>query len=44
MKCSVVDKKPDGKMMLDVGKASFSTKAAAEAAMDAVPECKSKMQ
>ena len=38
--CSVTDKKPDGKTMTMVGKAGYETKAKAEAAMKAAPECK----
>jgi hypothetical protein len=40
-KCEVTDKKPDGKMMMAVGKtASYKTKKAAEAAMKTAAECK----
>ena len=39
-KCSVVDKKPDEKSAMMVGKASFDTKAKAEDAMKAEKDCK----
>jgi hypothetical protein len=38
--CSVVDKKPDGKTAMEIGKA-FKTKADAEKAMKADKQCKS---
>ena len=38
-KCEVTEKKPDGKMWMAVGK-THKTKAEAEAAMKAAPECK----
>ena len=40
--CSVVEAKPDGKTATMVGKASYKTKAEAETAMAAAPECKKK--
>ncbi len=39
-KCSVVDKKPDEKTAMMVGKASFDTKAKAEDAIKANKDCK----
>lgn len=39
-KCEVVDTKPDGKSMMDVGKKYFLTKADAEAAMKNIADCK----
>jgi hypothetical protein len=39
-KCSVVDKKPDEKTAMMVGKASFDTKAKADDAMKAEKDCK----
>jgi hypothetical protein len=41
-KCSVVEKKPDGKVMMEIGKASYKTQAEADAAMKAATECKTK--
>ncbi|WP_378944627.1 hypothetical protein [Mesorhizobium sp. ANAO-SY3R2] len=39
-KCEVVEKKPDGKKMMEVGKAAHATKAEAEKAMKAAADCK----
>ncbi|KRB51815.1 hypothetical protein ASE04_09805 [Rhizobium sp. Root708] len=39
MKCSVVSKRPDGKMMIAVGGA-HKTKALADTAMTSAPACK----
>ena len=39
-KCSVVDKKPDGKTAIKIGSSSYATEAAAQAAMAAAAECK----
>lgn len=39
-KCTVVDKKPDEKTSLMVGKVSFDTKAKAEDAIKANKDCK----
>ena len=39
-KCSVVDKKPDGKAMMMIGKKSFATQVLADAAMKADKSCK----
>jgi len=39
-KCEVVEKKPDGKTHMEVGKAAHKTKEAAEKAMKAAAECK----
>lgn len=39
-KCEVVDKKPDGKTLMEVGKKSYESKAAAEKAMKEYKECK----
>lgn len=39
-KCEVVEMKPDGKTMMEVGKAAFKTKAEAETAMKASADCK----
>ena len=39
-KCSVVMKKPDGKKMMDVGMKVYKTKADADKAMKAFPDCK----
>jgi hypothetical protein len=39
-KCEVVEKKPDGKTMMEVGKSGHKTKEAAEKAMKAAAECK----
>ena len=39
-KCSVVSTKPDGKIIVKIGK-GYTTEAAAQAAMAAAPECKS---
>jgi hypothetical protein len=39
-KCEVVEKKPDGKTMMEVGKSGHKTKAEAEKAMKAAAECK----
>jgi hypothetical protein len=39
-KCEVVAKKPDGKMMVEIGKAGYRTKAQAEKAMKAAADCK----
>jgi len=39
-KCEVVEKKPDGKTMMEVGKSAHKTKAEAEKAMKAAAECK----
>ena len=39
-KCAVVDKQPDGKTMIMVGKAGYASKADADKAMKAAPECK----
>jgi hypothetical protein len=41
-KCSVETTKPDGKTSIMIGKASFKTQAAADAAMKAAAECKAK--
>ncbi len=41
-KCSVVTKKPDGKVMIVVGTASYPTKVLADAALKAAAECKTK--
>jgi hypothetical protein len=40
-KCQVVSKKPDGKTMVDVGMMAYKTKAEAEKALKASPDCKS---
>jgi len=39
-KCEVVAKKPDGKMMVEIGKAGYRTKGQAEKAMKAAADCK----
>ena len=39
-KCSVSNKKPDGKTMMVIGTASYRTKAKATTAMNAAAECK----
>ncbi len=39
-KCEVVDKKPDGKTLMAVGKNTYKTKKAAEDAMKEDKECK----
>ena len=39
-KCEVVDKKPDGKTMMEVGMVHYKTKAEAETAMKASAHCK----
>ena len=39
-KCEVVEKKPDGKTTMEVGKSGHKTKAEAEKAMKAAAECK----
>jgi hypothetical protein len=39
-KCSVTSKKPDGKTMMMIGKAGYTTKAKATTAMGAAAECK----
>ena len=39
-KCAVVDKKPDGKATMMVGKDMFKTKADADAAMKKAADCK----
>ena len=39
-KCEVVEKKPDGKMMMEVGKSGHKTKAEAEKATKTAAECK----
>ena len=39
-KCSVATTKPDGKTMMMIGTAAYSTEAAATAAMKAAKECK----
>jgi hypothetical protein len=38
--CEVVDKKPDGKTLMEVGKKSYKDKKAAEEAMKEDKECK----
>ncbi|MBI2717474.1 MAG: hypothetical protein HY245_11330 [Rhizobiales bacterium] len=38
-KCSIVEKKPDGKTMILIGKTGFSTKAKAETALKADKAC-----
>jgi hydroxymethylglutaryl-CoA reductase len=38
-KCSVTTKKPDGKLMMEIGTAGFNTKAAATTAMKADTAC-----
>jgi hypothetical protein len=43
-KCVVVEKRPDGKRMVELARASFSTKAAAEAAMDRLLICNGRMR
>lgn len=39
-KCSIVEKKPDGVKMMEVGKSSHTSKANAEKAMKAAADCK----
>lgn len=39
-KCSVVEKKPDGTKMMEVGKTHHASKAAAEKAMKEAADCK----
>lgn len=39
-KCEVVEKKPDGTKMMEVGKTHHATKADAEKAMKASADCK----
>lgn len=39
-KCEIVDKKPDGTKLTDVGKKSYATKAAAEEALKLLNDCK----
>lgn len=39
-KCEVVSKKPDGKTLMEIGKKSYESKAAAEKAMKTAAECK----
>ena len=39
-KCSVVETQPDGKKMMEVGKASHASKAEAEKAMKEAADCK----
>ena len=39
-KCEVVAKKPDGKMMVEIGKAGYRTKGQAEKALKAAADCK----
>ena len=39
-KCTVVDKKPDGKTAMMVGKAAYVSKADADAAMKKAADCK----
>ncbi|MBI2718074.1 MAG: hypothetical protein HY245_15755 [Rhizobiales bacterium] len=39
-KCSVVEKKPDGKTMMLIGKAKYKTMADANKAMAAAADCK----
>jgi hypothetical protein len=39
-KCEVVAKKPDGKMLVEIGKAGYRTKQQAEKAMKASADCK----
>jgi hypothetical protein len=39
-KCEVVAAKPDGKTMMEIGKAAYKTKAEAETAMKAAADCK----
>ena len=39
-KCSIVSKRPDGKALTMVGSDGYKTKAAAEAAMKSLSECR----
>jgi hypothetical protein len=39
-KCSIVSKKPDGKMLTMLGSEAFKTKSAAESALKGMTECK----
>ncbi|OHV89593.1 hypothetical protein [Mesorhizobium sp. ORS 3428] len=40
--CEVVPKKPDGTLVVDVGKKRYASEAEAKKAMDALPDCKKK--
>ena len=39
-KCEIVDKKPDGTKMMDMGKKSYATKGNAEKALKDLKDCK----
>jgi hypothetical protein len=39
-KCEIVDKKPDGTKMMDMGKKSYATKGNAEKALKELKDCK----
>jgi hypothetical protein len=39
-KCSIVARKPDGKILTMLGAEGFKTKSAAESALKGMPECK----
>jgi hypothetical protein len=39
-KCSIVSKKPDGKVLIMLGSEGFKTKSAAESALKGMTECK----
>ncbi|MDX8481662.1 hypothetical protein RFN28_24850 [Mesorhizobium sp. VK24D] len=40
--CEVVPKKPDGTLVVDLGKKKYASEAEAKKAMDALPDCKKK--
>lgn len=39
-KCSIVSKRPDGKSLTQLGTAGYQSKAAAEAAMKGITDCR----
>ncbi|UCI06357.1 hypothetical protein [Mesorhizobium sp. B1-1-8] len=40
--CEIVPKKPDGTLVVDLGKKKYASEAEAKKAMEAMPDCKTK--